>query len=260
MAKSFKTSLKPPFLRYVSGPAPTVAQRREYPLGIPFLKHGIDLAFDRPITIIVGDNGAGKSTLLEAIAENCGFSLMGGTRNHVNYNRKQESLARHLRFGWTPRISKGFFLRAETLAHFVDSIDRIHDEEVTAGVTPQAYDPYGGKSLDVRSHGETFMALFENQFGRQGIYILDEPEAALSPERQLQFLRLLKRMEDSELCQIIIATHSPLLMAYPNARLLRVSDQGLTDLQFHQTKNFKILRDFYVDPDSFIAGLFLDDG
>ncbi|MGE0667561.1 MAG: AAA family ATPase [Sphingomonadales bacterium] len=254
MAKAFRTSLKPPFLRRVSGDKPTPAQQRDYPFSIPFLKHGLDLTFDRPITIIVGDNGAGKSTLLEAIAENCGFSLMGGTRNHTNFNTKEESLAKHLRFGWTPRVPKGFFLRAETLALFVDTIDRI------AGDDPRILDAYGGKSLDVRSHGETFMALFENQFGRQGIYILDEPEAALSPERQLQFLRLLRRMEDSELCQLVIATHSPLLMAYPTARLLRVSDQGLTELEFHQTKNFRILRDFYVDPDSFIAGLFMDDG
>ena len=253
MAKAFRTSLKPPFLRRVSGPKPTPAQRRDYPFSIPFLKQGIDLEFDRPITIIVGDNGAGKSTLLEAIAENCGFSLMGGTRNHVNFNTKQESLAKNLRFGWIPRVSKGFFLRAETLALFVDTIDRIAaDDPIILGA-------YGGKSLDARSHGETFMALFENQFGRQGIYILDEPEAALSPERQLQFLKLLKRMEDSELCQIIIATHSPLIMAYPNARLLRVSEQGVTDIEFHETTNFKILRAFYVNPDNFIAGLFIDD-
>lgn len=253
MAKAFKTSLKPPFLRYVNGPKPTAAQRREYPLSIPFLKHGLDLAFDRPVTIIVGDNGAGKSTLLEAIADNCGFSLMGGTRNHVNFSAKEESLSRHLRFGWTPRVSKGFFLRAETLALFVDTIDRIAADD------PRILAAYGGKSLDVRSHGETFMALFENQFGRQGIYILDEPEAALSPERQLEFLKLLKRMEDSELCQVIIATHSPLIMAYPNARLLRVSDEGLTDIEFHETRNFKILREFYINPDGFIGGLFMDD-
>jgi predicted ATPase len=251
MAKTFKTSLKPPFLRHIDGPPPTPAQAREYPLGIPFLSKGLALTFDRPVTIIQGDNGIGKSTLLEAIAENCGFSLMGGTRNHTNYDSKHEALSRHLRFGWTPRVTKGFFLRAETLALFVNTIDRIADEEREITGNARIYDAYGGKSLDVRSHGETFMALFEHQFGRQGIYILDEPEAALSPERQLQFLKTLLRMERSELCQIIIATHSPLIMAYPGARLLHLSPDGIRDIEFHETRNFKILREFYVNPDGF---------
>lgn len=259
MAKAFRTKLKPPFLRHIGGPAPTAGQRREHPWNIPFLSKGLDLAIDRPVTIVVGDNGSGKSTLLEAIAANCGFSLSGGTRNHVKYDGKREQLSEHLRFGWTPRMSKGFFLRAETLALFVNTIDQIAQEEREGGFGPGILKAYGGISLDVRSHGEAFMALFEHQFGRQGIYILDEPEAALAPERQVQFLRLLKRMEDSGLCQFIIATHSPLIMAYPGARLLAVTDGGLKDIEFHETKNFRLLREFYVNPDGFVAGVLMED-
>lgn len=253
MARAFRTKLKPPFLRRITGPAPSAEQRREHPWSIPFLHHGLDLEFDRPVTIIVGDNGSGKSTLLEAIAANCGFSLSGGTRNHINYAQRQESLSPHLRFAWTPRVSKGFFLRAETLSQFVDTIDLV------AQVDSDVYRAYGGSSLDVRSHGEAFMALFEHQFGRQGIYVLDEPETALSPERQIQFLRLLKRMDESGLCQLIIATHSPLIMAYPGARLLAVTKDGLEAIEFHETRNFRILREFYINPDGFVAGVLMDD-
>lgn len=255
MPKPFKTSLKPPFLRHISSVIPEDADRSRFPLTLPFLKTGsLDLDLTRKVTIIVGDNGTGKSALLEGIAALCGFSLLGGSRNHVNYDTETAPLSRYLRLSWKPKVTSGFFLRAETIFSFAQTIDTIAREGGAA-----IYDSYGGKSLTERSHGETFLSLFQNRFGRQGIYLMDEPEAALSPSRQLDFLRAIKEMDDGDECQLIIATHSVLVMAYPNAQLLAISDRGIRPIEFHQTKHFKIMRDFCLDPDSFMAGALTDE-
>jgi predicted ATPase len=228
----------------------------KYPLNIPFLdKKPFDLEINKKVLIVVGDNGSGKSTLLEAIAANCGFSLVGGNRNHTVFDTEIAPLSRYLRFSWKPRVSKGFFLRAETMFAFIRAIDEI------AGETGRdIYEGYGGRSLSQRSHGEAFLSVFENRFGRQGLYIIDEPEAALSPERQIEFLRLMKKLDDSDKCQLIIATHSVLLMAYPNAQLLRVTEHGLKRVEFHDMPHFKIMRNFCMSPDAFIEGALMEDG
>lgn len=119
----------------------------------------------------------------------------------------------------------------------------------------QAYDPYGGISMRKRSHGQSFMDVFENRFGCRGVYILDEPEAGLSPMFQLEFLKLLRRLENSGEAQVIMATHSPLLMAYPGATLLEVSGEGITPVGLHGTAHFRLLRDFYLNPEGFVSEL-----
>jgi predicted ATPase len=222
---------------------------------LAFLKCGLlDLNLTKKVTIIVGDNGTGKSALLEGIAALCGFSLLGGSRNHINYDTETALLSRYLRLSWKPKVTSGFFLRAETIFSFIQTIDAIARED--GGAIHQFY---GGKSLAERSHGEAFLSLFQNRFGRQGLYLMDEPEAALSPARQLDFLRAIKEMDDGDQCQLIIATHSALVMAYPNAQLLALSDRGIHPIEFHQTKHFKIMRDFYLDPDSFMAGVLMEE-
>ena len=218
-----------------------------YPLSLPlFSRDDFALRFTRPVTIIVGENGSGKSTLLEAIAKLAGFSVMGGSRNHINYDREDVELAQHLRLSWLPKVGNGFFLRAETMFNFASTIDELAHEP------GGSYDAYGGKSLKQRSHGEGFLALFENRFSSRGLYILDEPEAALSPQRQIEFLRAIKRMERSENCQIIIATHSVLVAAYPDAQLLNVQDGRLVETGLHKLTHFKTLYNFFYNPDAFI--------
>lgn len=255
MSKGFRTSLKPPFLKRVTGLVPADADLNRYPLNLRFFKNGaVDIEFEKKVTIFVGDNGAGKSTLLEGIAAQCGFSLIGGNKNHATYNTETASLAPYLRLAWKPKVTSGFFIRAETMFSFIGAIDSLA-RDTGAGL----YHAYGGKSLAERSHGEAFLSVFENRFGRQGIYILDEPEAALSPERQLDFMRLIKGLEAGDACQIIIATHSVLLMAYPGAQLMRITDSGIRKVQFDQMPHFRILRNFCLDPDAFIEGALLDE-
>jgi predicted ATPase len=247
-----KSRLKPPYLRKVRSLVEPDALGGVYPFDIPFLSKGnIKIDIRRSIAIIVGDNGVGKSTLMEAIAAQCGFSLIGGSKNHVTYDTEQAPLSKHLRLSWLPKMSAGFFLRAETMLSFIRAIDDLARETGRS-----IYDAYGGRSLAERSHGEAFLSLFEHRFGRQGIYIMDEPEAALSPERQLDFLRLLRRLENSGQSQVIIATHSVLVMAYPGAQIIRLTSDGPMEVEFQEMPHFRLMRDFCSDPDSFMAGVF----
>ena len=148
-----------------------------YPFNLRAFSHGIDVTLRSKVTFFVGENGSGKSTLLEALAECCGFNPEGGNRNHHRATFADRSpLAQALRLSWRPKVTEGFFLRAESFYDFATYIQGVSNLELD-----------GGRSLHEQSHGESFMALFANRF-EQGIYLLDEPEAALSPQRQLSFL------------------------------------------------------------------------
>lgn len=220
-----------------------------YPFSVPLFEPGFALNFTHPVTIIMGTNGSGKSTLLEAIAGLCGFAQLGGSRNHaVSSNDSRHALANAFRPSWKPKVSDGFFVRAETLYKFIDSLNDIAE---TSGQHGATYAAYGGQ-LEQRSHGEAFLQLFEHQLQRRGVFILDEPEAALSPARQLDFMRLLQKSESVGQAQFIIATHSPLLMAYPGATLLEIESSRLVERNFKATEHFRLLRDFYANPDVFI--------
>lgn len=200
-----------PHLRELSI-APGASLPDEFPFNLPILQKGkLHLRFAKRITILVGENGSGKSSLLEAIAAQAGFNLSGGGRDNV-YGQEVEqghrTFASVLRLGWRPRIGTGFFLRAESFFNFSSHIDDV------AKVDPaRTYAVYGGKSLHHRSHGESFLTLFEGRFGSTGLYLLDEPEAALSPSRQFAFLRVLRALDRAGRAQVIMATHSPILMA-----------------------------------------------
>lgn len=171
----------------------------DYPFSIPAIKNLNQLYFEKPVTFFVGENGSGKSTLLEAIAYKCEFNTAGGGRNNYFYLPASESaLGEYIRLAWLPKVTNGFFLRAESFYNFASHIDEI-------GV----YDAYGGRSLHQQSHGESFLSLFTNRFRSKdkAIYLLDEPEAALSPQRQLSFLKLLHDLTLSGNSQFIIAAH-----------------------------------------------------
>lgn len=225
-----------------------IPDRSIFPFSIPAIRSGdFSIEFKKPVTIIVGENGTGKSSILEAIAANCGFSLTGGTRNHVTENSEKENLSEVCRLSWLPRVSTGFFLRAETFFSFIQSIDNLADSTGT-----DIYQGYGGKSLRERSHGEAFLSLFENRFGKQGIFILDEPEAALSPQRQVEFLRVIDAMETQGQAQVIIATHSVMIMGYPNAQVIKIDNSGAKEIDFTNTSHFQVMADYISDPENFM--------
>ena len=219
--------------------------RSKYPFNIPALTPGIELKFPTNVTFLVGENGSGKSTLLEAIAECCGFNPEGGNRDHYRESFVDRSeLAQSLRLSWFPKVTEGFFMRAESFYNFATYLDEVSDLKA-----------YGGKSLHGQSHGESFLALFANRF-EQGLYILDEPEAALSPQRQLAFLRIIHDLESSNQAQFIVATHSPILLSYPGARLLAFDTSGIYETTCEETEHFQVTKNFLNAPGRYFKHLF----
>jgi predicted ATPase len=206
------------------------------------------------VTFFVGENGSGKSTLLEAIAVSLGFNAEGGTKNFRFGTRRSHSvLHEYLRIAkGVKRPRDGFFLRAESFFNVATEIENLDAEPSL--FAPPVINSYGGRSLHEQSHGESFLALMLERFGGQGVYVLDEPEAALSPQRQLA---VLSRMHDLVLddSQFIVATHSPILMAYPNACIYRCDKDGLTQVAYQDTDHFKVTRDFLANPERMLRVL-----
>jgi predicted ATPase len=224
----------------------------QFPFTIPILSKGLDLDITSNVTFLVGENGTGKSTLLEAIADGCGFNLAGGNRNH-NYSRypTESNLSSAMRLSWYPKVTNGFFMRAESFFNFATYIDELED--------PGILGAYGGKSLHQQSHGEAFFSLFLNRF-HQGIYILDEPEAALSPNRQLAFLAIIHELEKSDKAQFIIATHSPILLCYPGAVVLSLDGDEIKQIDYRDSEHYRLTKEFLDDPDRYFHHLFSDQG
>jgi predicted ATPase len=216
-----------------------VSSFAEYPFNLPAVRNLETLTLHRAVTFIVGENGSGKSTLLEALAISAGFNAEGGSKNFRFATRASHSdLHRCLRLSRSHRRPRtGFFLRAESFFNVATEIDRLNSEG------PDLLGSYGGRSLHEQSHGESFVALLKHRFGPQGLYFLDEPEAALSPTRQMAAL---VRIHDlvNEGCQFVIATHSPILMAYPGATILGVGEEGLAPILYEETEHYRITRRF----------------
>ncbi|HEY2884691.1 MAG TPA: AAA family ATPase [Rhizomicrobium sp.] len=244
-------NLPAPYLKRLWLDASRVDDRATYPFCLPFLHDEFSLSFDRAVTIIVGENGTGKSTLLEGIAALAGYNGAGGGKGYrtVDHSDALEvmggELSRALRASWLPKITNGWFFRAESFFSVARYLDKAALESPMGGGPPPDFLSH--------SHGEGFLRFFEERCQRQGIFIFDEPESALSPSRQIEFLKLLQMMDRSERCQVIMATHAPLLMAYPNATLLRLSKYGLEPVTVEQTDHYKSLREFFDDPRGFVA-------
>jgi predicted ATPase len=225
-----------------------------YPFSLPAVRGLNVLRLHPQVTFFVGENGSGKSTLLEAMAVNLGMNAEGGTENFSFRTRSSHSeLHEYLRIAKGYKRPKNrFFLRAESFFNVASEIERL-DEEPAGG--PPIINSYGQRSLHEQSHGESFLALLNERFGGQGLYILDEPEAALSPQRQLAAL---SRIHDlvADGSQFIIATHSPILMAYPNAWIYQCTSEGLRQVAYTDTEHFQLTRDFLLNPVIYLRKLF----
>ena len=215
------------------------------------------LNFTKRVTFLVGENGIGKSTLIEAIAVSQGFNPEGGTINFSFSTEDSHSeLYRYLRVskGMSARRD-GFFLRAESFYNVASNIDQM-DRIPAPG--PSVIERYGGVSLHKQSHGESFMALVTNRFGGNGLYILDEPEAALSPSRMLELMCHIHELEKKN-SQFIISTHSPILMAYPGAEVLYLTEDGIQTVSYKETEHYQITKQFLNAPEQMCKYLFSDD-
>ena len=229
-----------------------------YPFSVPTIRAIDKLDFKSRICFFAGENGTGKSTLLEAIAAHYGFGREGGTRNFSNSstpsNYSVEPLVKALRLSFDKRTGAGYFLRAESFFNAVSYMDELDREPSSA---PSLKEFYGGKSLHERSHGETFFTLLELKVQRNGLFLLDEPEAALSPQRQLAFLILLhdtiRKYKDA---QFIISSHSPVLLGFPGAQILSFDDDIIHEIRYEETAPMQIVRRFVNDREKLLEELF----
>jgi predicted ATPase len=248
-------NLPAPYLKRVWLEPTLIPDREAYPFCLPFLHDDFSLSFDRAITIIVGENGTGKSTLLEGLAVMAGFDEAGGGKGYATVDHSWAlekmggELSKVLRASWLPKITNGWFFRAESFFSVARYLDQMAQEWPLGGGSPPDFLSY--------SHGEGFLRFFEERCQRQGLFIFDEPESALSPTRQMEFLKLLYRMDKSERCQVIMATHSPVLMAYPNATLLQFTKYGLEPTTLRQTDHYRAMREFFTDPKGFVEAAIL---
>jgi predicted ATPase len=238
--------MHPDYLRSIALKRDQIPDRTRYPFAIPSIASLETLAFDRPVTFLIGENGSGKSTLIEAIAVALGFNAEGGTKNFRFATQASHSeLHQYLTVArGVARPRDGFFLRAESFYNVASEVDRLGVEG-----------SYGGKSLHHQSHGESFMALLLNRFSGGGLYILDEPEAALSPARQLACLRLIHDLAGKK-SQFIIATHSPILMACPEARIYALSEEGIAAVEYEETEHYQISKMFFDRREALLRDLF----
>jgi len=196
--------------------------------------------------LLVGENGSGKSTLLEGLAWAVGFNVLGGNRDHhFAEGSDGYALGRALHLSWRQKVTDGCFLRAETFFNFASYLE-------TVGST---FSSYGGQSLHAQSHGEAFLSLFQHRF-EDGLYLLDEPEAALSPQRQLAFLGILHSLATARIAQFIVATHSPMLLTFPGATILSLDGAGIRPVRFEDTEHYRITKDFLDAPERFYRHLF----
>jgi predicted ATPase len=229
-----------------------------YPFSVPAIAALTWLDFHSRVTFFTGENGSGKSTLLEAIAAHIGFGREGGNRDMrfetSESSRAVEPLTRALRLSFDKRTGEGFYFRAESLFSLATQIDEWDSDPTIGG---RIVDSYGGVSLHQHSHGETFFTVLDHKFRRSGLFLLDEPEAALSPQRQLSFLILIRdTLHDYKDAQFIISTHSPILLGYPRAQIVSFDDGALHEIPYEETAPMQIARRFTSDRESFLKELF----
>ena len=223
---------------------------------IKFLSREKKLSFSSNVTFFVGENGTGKSTLLEAIAVAYGFNAEGGSKNFTfSTNATHSELCEHISVAKRGYARDGFFLRAESLYNVATNID---DMDKEFSFDPPVIESYGGVSLHNQSHGESFLSIIQNRFFGNGLYLLDEPEAALSPMKLLTLMAEIDGLVKKN-SQFIIATHSPMLMAFPNAEILEFSKDGISRVDYRNTEHFKTTKMFLDNPEKMLHYLLEND-
>jgi predicted ATPase len=217
-----------------------------YPFSLPAVRGLHRLQLHPSVTYFVGENGSGKSTLLEAIAVACGFNPEGGALHEVEFATREShtGLHRWLDVRVPDRLAmRGYFLRAESFYNVATAVERQDEEPWMKALPRRNRDRYGGRALHEQSHGEAFLALFEHRLHGGMLVLMDEPEAALSPIRQMSFLSLLHRhVRDG--AQFVIASHSPIVLAYPDAWIYQFGDEGIRRTEYEETEHYRVYRDF----------------
>jgi predicted ATPase len=235
-----------PYLLGVKTVVERLPSERAFPFDLPFVT-SLDLSLRKSVAFFVGENGTGKSTLLEAIAVLCRLPVSGGGRNEAGGSHGPEhdsALSQALRPSFRQQPRDGFFLRAEFAAHFASLLDERKSDPSFAG---DPYSRYGGRSLHTRSHGEAFLAILQNRI-REGLFLLDEPESALSPQRQLALLALIHSLVGTGKSQFVIATHSPILMTYPGAQIISFDKSTLREVRLEETSHYQVTRGILDQP------------
>lgn len=249
-----KTMNKPSFVDRIILKRPT--EQGSYLKDIPAIRHFENMGeinLESSVTIFIGENGSGKSTLIEGIAAACGFNPEGGTKNYSFSTKNTHSeLYKSITISRIRRESDGFFLRAESFYNVCTYLDELDSIKCCA---PTVLNSYGGTSLHCKSHGQSFCALFENRFGKNGLYILDEPETGLSVTGQIRFILRMNELEKSG-SQFIIATHSPILMTYPGAAVLELSESGIQKISFDTSEQFLLAKRILNCPERMYNRLF----
>jgi len=230
---------------FLSDDYPTL---ENYPFSLDLFNNTQKIAFQSPITFFIGENGSGKSTLLEAIANRCGFHIWRGIqRTRYDVNPYEEELYRFIRVEWSNGMVPGSFFAADIFRNFAKNLDE------WSAMDPGMLKYFGGKSLMSQSHGQSLMSLFKARYKIKGLYLLDEPETALSPKSQIELLGVLKDMSRKGHAQFIVATHSPILLACPEADILNFNRLPLASIEYEDTEYFRIYRDFMNNRNKYLS-------
>lgn len=234
----------------------SLPEEDRFPFNLEWLEPNFELQFQSPVTFFVGENGSGKSTLLETIAVLSGLPAVGGSRMEIGNQYappERTELAKYLRPWFAKRPKDSYFFRAESQAHLASLLDHRDvdpDFILPGGGKANPYDAYGGRSLHTRSHGEAFLTLMSNRF-REGLFLMDEPESALSPQRQLSLLSLIWKLAEHNKSQFIIATHSSIILTFPGATLLSFDDERIVKTTLEETSHYQITKGILANPEMY---------
>ena len=233
-------------VRILSDEFPT---RDYYPFNLGVLQQTETIPFSSSVTFLIGENGSGKSTLLEALTHRCGIYIWSGEqRSRCEINPFEDKLFLYLKAEWTDGIVPGSFFSSQIFRNFAQIVDEWEADN------PGQIDYFGGKSLLTQSHGQSLMSFFKARYKIKGLYLLDEPETALSPKSQLEFLRLLQETGQRGQAQFIIATHSPLLLAYPGGQIFSFDSPCVGEVEYEDTAHYKLYKQFFTDRTVFLEG------